>query len=212
MNAVLGFSEILTDERYGPLTERQLRYVTHIHTGGQHLLRLINDILDLSKIEAGRLELAIENVPVERTIREVLDALRPLAEKKSQTLSHEAEPTLAVRADARRIKQVLINLVGNAIKFTPNGGCVKLGGRLVDGRVRLEVSDDGPGIPPEEKKRIFEAFYRLRQSGNAQEGTGLGLAITQRLVELHGAELGLESQGQARELFLLFVAICPSDC
>jgi len=194
LNAVLGFSEILTDERYGPLTERQLRYVTHIHTGGQHLLRLINDILDLSKIEAGRLELAIENVPVERTIREVLDALRPLAEKKSQTLSHEAEPTLAVRADASRIKQVLINLVGNAIKFTPNGGCVKLGGRLVDGRVRLEVSDDGPGIPPEEKKRIFEAFYRLRQSGNAQEGTGLGLAITQRLVELHGAELGLESQ------------------
>ncbi|HEY4739921.1 MAG TPA: CHASE3 domain-containing protein [Candidatus Acidoferrales bacterium] len=194
LNAVLGFSDLLSEARYGPLNERQLRYVTHIHTGGQHLLRLINDILDLSKIEAGRLELAIENVPVERTLREVLDAVRPLAEKKSHTLTCEAESSLGVRADGTRLKQILINLVGNAIKFTPYGGHIKVAGHLVDGTVRLEVSDNGPGIPPEEKKRIFEAFYRLRQSGITQEGTGLGLAITQRLVELHGSELGLESQ------------------
>jgi DNA-binding response OmpR family regulator/nitrogen-specific signal transduction histidine kinase len=194
LNAVLGFSDLLSEARYGPLNERQLRYVTHIHTGGQHLLRLINDILDLSKIEAGRLELAIENVPVERTLREVVDAVRPLAEKKSHALICEAESTLAVRADGTRLKQILINLVGNAIKFTSVGGNIKVSGHLVDGNVRLEVSDNGPGIPPEEKKRIFEAFYRLRLSGITQEGTGLGLAITQRLVELHGSELGLESQ------------------
>ena len=138
--------------------------------------------------------MAIENVPVERSLREVLDAVRPLAEKKSQSLSYEAESKLAVRADSTRLRQVLINLAGNAIKFTPDGGKIKLCGRLVDGKVRFEVLDDGPGIPPEEKKRIFEAFYRLRRSGNTQEGTGLGLAITQRLVELHGAELALESQ------------------
>ncbi|MGA8554874.1 MAG: response regulator, partial [Candidatus Acidiferrales bacterium] len=195
---------------YGPLNERQLRYVTHIHTGGHHLLRLINDILDLSKIEAGRLELAIENVTVERTLREVLDAVRPLAEKKSQTLSHEAEPALAVRADSTRLKQVLINLVGNAIKFTPDGGCIELRGQLVDGKVRLEVTDNGPGIPPEEKKRIFEAFHRLRQAGKAQEGTGLGLAITQRLVELHGAELGLESQPGQGSCFYFSLPFVPA--
>ncbi len=202
LNAVLGFSDLLAEERYGPLNEKQLRYVTHIHTGGQHLLRLINDILDLSKIEAGRLELAIENVPVERTVREVLDALRPLADKKSQTLSHEAGATLAVRADSSRLKQVLINLVGNAIKFTPTGGCIELRGQLVDGKVRLEVRDNGPGIPPKEKKRIFEAFHRLHQAAGTQEGTGLGLAITQRLVQLHGAELCLESEpGQGSSFY-----------
>jgi PAS domain S-box-containing protein len=210
LNAILGFSDLLPDERYGPLNERQRRYVTHIHTSGKHLLRLINDILDLSKIEAGRLELAIENVPVERSLREVLDVVRPLAEKKSQSLSYEAESKLAVRADSTRLRQVLINLAGNAIKFTPDGGKIKLCGRLVDGKVRFEVLDDGPGIPPEEKKRIFEAFYRLRRSGNAQEGTGLGLAITQRLVELHGAELALESeagQGSCFYFSLPFVAV-----
>ena len=210
LNAVLGFSDLLTDARYGPLNERQRRYITHIHTGGQHLLRLINDILDLSKIEAGRLELAIENVPVERTIREVLDVVRPLAEKKSQTVSYEAEPTLAVRADSTRLKQVLINLVGNAIKFTPNGGSIKLAGRLIEGKVRLEVRDNGPGIPPEEKKRIFEAFYRLHQSAKTQEGTGLGLAITQRLVELHGAELGLESQPGQGSCFYFSLPFVPA--
>ncbi len=119
--------------------------------------------------------------------------MRPLAEKRSQTLAYDAAQTLAVRADSTRLKQVLINLVGNAIKFTPNGGSITLKGSLVEGKVRLGVSDNGPGIPPDEKKRIFEAFYRLRRSGNVQEGTGLGLAITQRLVELHGAQLALES-------------------
>ncbi len=210
LNAVLGFSDLLGEERYGSLNERQLRYVTHIHTGGEHLLRLINDILDLSKIEAGRLELAIENVPVERTIREVLDALRPLADKKSQTLSHEADPTIAVRADSSRLRQVLINLVGNAIKFTPAGGRIELRGRRVDGKVRLQVSDNGPGIPLEEKKRIFEAFHRLSQAGNTQEGTGLGLAITQRLVELHGAELELESQPGQGSCFYFSLPFVPA--
>ncbi len=194
LNAILGFSELLPDERYGTLNERQRRYIRNIHTSGQHLLSLINDILDLSKIEAGRLELAIESVQVETAFREVLGALRPLADKKSQTLSQHAETGLSVRADATRFKQVLMNLLGNAIKFTPEGGRIDLAARLMDGQVRVDVRDTGPGIPPEEQKRIFEAFYRLRQSAKATEGTGLGLAITQRLVELHGGQLGLESQ------------------
>jgi signal transduction histidine kinase/DNA-binding response OmpR family regulator len=194
LNAVLGFSDLLADERYGPLNEKQQRYVSHIHTGGKHLLSLISDILDLSKIEAGRMELAIESLRVTTTLGEVISVMQPLAEKKSQVLTKQVESDLLVRADSTRFRQVLLNLVGNAIKFTPNGGRIELGARMVQGKVRVEVRDNGPGIPPEEQQRIFEAFYRLRETGKKTEGTGLGLAITHRLVELHGGELSLESQ------------------
>jgi PAS domain S-box-containing protein len=194
LNAVLGFSDLLADERYGPLNEKQRRYIDHIHTGGKHLLTLISDILDLSKIEAGRMELAIENLGVRAAFGEVLSVMQPLADKKSHVLSSSAEAELAVRADSTRFKQILMNILGNAIKFTPSGGRIELAARLEGGKVRVEVRDNGPGIAPEEQRRIFEAFYRLQGSGKKTEGTGLGLAITQRLVELQGGELGLDSQ------------------
>jgi len=194
LNAVLGFSDLLADESYGPLNDRQRRYVEHIHTGGKHLLSLISDILDLPKIEAGRMELTNENLRVETIFGEVLSVMRPLADKKSQSLSKNSQPGLVVRADSVRFKQVLMNLLGNAIKFTPKGGSIELGAHLAGGRVRVEVRDNGPGIPPAEQQRIFEAFYRLRESGKKTEGTGLGLAITHRLVELHGGELTLDSE------------------
>src|SRR5437016_5750318 len=120
--------------------------------------------------------------------------MQPLADRKSHALTANAKPGLVVRADATRLKQVLMNLLGNAIKFTHNGGRIELTARLEDGKVRVEVRDNGPGIAPEEQKPIFEAFYRLRESGKKTEGTGLGLAITHRLVELHGGDLRLESQ------------------
>ena len=194
LNAVLGFSDLLADERYGTLNDRQQRYVGHINTGGKHLLKLISDILDLSKIEAGRMELALEDVTVASAFAEVTSALYPLAEKKSQALLQQVEPNLHVRADAMRFKQVLMNLAGNAIKFTPEGGRIELAARQVDNQVRVEVRDNGPGIPPEQQQRIFEAFFRLAQTGNATEGTGLGLAITARLVELHRSKLEIESK------------------
>ncbi len=194
LNAVLGFSDLLADERYGPLNDRQQRYVTHIHTGGKHLLKLISDILDLSKIEAGRMELTREHVTVESAFAEVISALYPLAEKKSQALLQQVGPHLHVHADAMRFKQILMNLVANAIKFTPESGRIELAARQVDDQVRIEVRDSGPGIPPDQQQRIFEAFVRLTQTGSATEGTGLGLAITSRLVELHGSKLGIESQ------------------
>ncbi|HLZ12884.1 MAG TPA: response regulator [Candidatus Acidoferrum sp.] len=194
LNAVLGFSDLLADERFGPLNERQKRYIAHIHTGGKHLLSLINDILDLSKIEAGRMELANENLAVDAIFSEVLSVMRPLGDRKSHTLTQRVQSAMVVRADATRLRQVLMNLLGNAIKFTPDGGFIELNAFNVRGDVRIEVRDSGPGIPPEEQKRIFEAFYRLRESGTHTEGTGLGLAITHRLVELHGGELTLESE------------------
>ena len=194
LNAVLGFSDLLADERYGALNDRQQRYVSHIHAGGKHLLKLISDILDLSKIEAGRMELSREDVTLASAFAEVVSALYPLAEKKTQTLLSQAAPSLHVYADGMRLKQALMNLAGNAIKFTPEGGRIELAARRVDDRVRVEVRDNGPGIPPEQQQRIFEAFFRLSQAGNATEGTGLGLAITARLVELHGGKLGIESR------------------
>jgi len=214
LNAVLGFSDLLADERYGPLNDRQQRYVAHIHTGGKHLLELISDILDLSKIEAGRMELAREDVTVASAFAEVISALYPLAEKKSQALLQQVEPHLHVHADAMRFKQVLMNLAGNAIKFTPEGGRIELAARQVDDQVRVEVRDNGPGIPPDQQQRIFEAFVRLTQTGSATEGTGLGLAITARLVELHGGKLGIESQpgeGACFYFSLPLVAIIPDE-
>jgi PAS domain S-box-containing protein len=194
LNAVLGFSDLLADERYGPLNDRQQRYVGHIHSGGKHLLRLISDILDLSKIEAGRMELTREQVTVASAFAEVISSLYPLAEKKSQALLQQVAPNLCVHADAMRFKQALMNLAGNAIKFTPDGGRIELAARQVGDQVRVEVRDNGPGIPPEQQQRIFEAFFRLAQTDSATEGTGLGLAITARLVELHGSKLEIESQ------------------
>jgi PAS domain S-box-containing protein len=210
LNAVIGFSDLLTDERYGPLNDRQRRHVSHIHTGGKHLLSLINDILDLSKIEAGRLQLAVESVSVNRSFAEVADTLRPLVDKKSQTLIRHASSELSVRADAMRFKQVLMNLVGNAIKFTPEGGKIELAAQQLGDVVRIEVRDSGPGIPPEEQQRIFEAFYRLAETGKAPEGTGLGLAITRRLVELHGGHLGLESQLGSGSCFYFTLPTVPT--
>ncbi len=212
LNAILGFSELLCDERYGSLNERQRRYIEHIHTGGRHLLQLINEILDLSKIEAGRFELAIESVQTSTALGEVLSAMRPLADRKSQTLSQRTEPSLYVRADATRLRQVLMNLVGNGIKFTPEGGHVELVARRRDNRVQIEVRDTGPGIPFEEQERIFEAFYRLQKSGEATEGTGLGLAITQRIVELHGGQLALDSQPGQGSCFYFSLPIDLDTC
>jgi PAS domain S-box-containing protein len=214
LNAVLGFSDLLADERYGPLNDRQQRYLSHIHTGGKHLLKLISDILDLSKIEAGKMELTRENVSIASAFGEVLSALQPLADKKSQALRQKVEPGLQVRADAMRFKQVLTNLVGNAIKFTPEDGRIELAARQEDDQVRIEVRDNGPGIPPEQRKQIFEAFFRLAQTGTATEGTGLGLAITARLVELHGSKLEIESQPEEGACFyfsLPLIAITPDE-
>lgn len=211
LNAVLGFSELLSDPRYGALNERQQRYINHIHVSGQHLLQLINDILDLSRIEAGRLQLTVEDVPVHVSFAEVSGALQPLLDRKSQGLVQFASPELVVRADNTRFKQMLMNLLGNAIKFTPEGGRIELAAHQDGDFVRIEVRDSGPGIPPEEKQRIFEAFHRLKQSDKAAEGTGLGLAITRRLVELHGGLLDLESEPGAGSCFHFTLPAAPAQ-
>jgi signal transduction histidine kinase len=186
--------------RYGPLNERQQRYVNHIHTSGQHLLRLINDILGLSQIEAGRLKLTLEDVQVNRSFGEISDALQPLVDTKSQKLVQFASPELVVRADGTRFRQILMNLIGNPIKFTPKGGRIELAARPLGDFVRIEVHDSGPGIPQEEKHKTTE-------------GTGLGLAITRSLVELQGGQLDLESESGSGSCFYftLPTAVTPDE-
>jgi CheY-like chemotaxis protein/anti-sigma regulatory factor (Ser/Thr protein kinase) len=193
LNAVVGFSELLMDDKHGPLTERQQRYVKHIRTGGFHLLKLINDILDLSRIEAGRLQLSTLTLDVSECFKDAVETLCPLAENKKITI-RQGETNLTVTADETRFKQILMNLVGNAIKFTPANGFIQLDAHAHDDFVRIDVRDSGPGISPGEDQRIFEAFYRANQWGNTVEGSGLGLAITRRLVELQGGQISVESR------------------
>jgi PAS domain S-box-containing protein len=193
LNAVVGFSELLTDDKHGPLTERQHRYVKHIRTGGFHLLKLINDILDLSRIEAGRLQLSTLTLDVSDCFKDVVETLCPLAENKKLTIRRGATD-LTVTADETRFKQVLMNLLGNAIKFTPEKGLIQIDAHAQGDFIRIDVRDSGPGIPPGEEQRIFEAFYRTQQWGNTVEGSGLGLAITRRLVELQGGQISVETR------------------
>ena len=209
LNAVLGFSDLLKEERYGPLNPRQRRYVDHIHTGGDHLLRLINDILDLSRIEAGRMDIVLEDTNVAAIFNEVAGSLRPLAEARHQELEALAEPDLAVRVDATRFKQVLTNLVANAIKFTPDGGHITLAAEKARDRLTISVRDTGPGISASEHKTIFEGFYRSRDTARSIEGSGLGLTITQRLVALHNSKLELQSEPGSGSRFYFTLPLIP---
>jgi PAS domain S-box-containing protein len=195
MNAILGFSSLLREQNAGPLTEKQARYVEHIQRGGQHLLQLINDILDLSKVEAGRMELHLEQFLLSAALPEVLSLIRPLAMAKKIRLEGAVDTGLLVHADPVRFKQILYNLLSNAVKFTPEGGGIGIEAREDGGSVRLEVCDTGIGIPAEELANIFTEFHQVgTTTKGVREGTGLGLAITKRLVEQHGGKIWAESE------------------
>jgi signal transduction histidine kinase len=165
-------------------------------TSGKHLLNLINEILDLSKIEAGRMELQIEPVSLPDILHAVQSTMRPLAAKKAVEFSvQSAGLSTPIPMDSARIKQVLLNLVGNAVKFTPERGQVWVRAEAQNGTVRVEVGDSGPGIPREEQERIFQEFQQLATaSKDKPEGTGLGLALAKKFVEMHGGTLWVESE------------------
>ena len=195
MNAIIGFSDLLDEQSEGPLNETYTRYVMHIRQGARHLLDLINDVLDLSKIEAGRIQLAEQIFAAADALGEVLSVIMPLAEIKKIRVAAGVSPELNLYADRTRFKQILYNLLSNAVKFTPDGGRVVVeSARTETGGVRFSVSDTGIGIPPEEREAIFEEFHQVGAASSAKEGTGLGLAITRKLVELHGGKIWVESE------------------
>ena len=198
LNAIIGFSEILRERLYGELNERQARYVQHILEAGHHLLGLINDVLDLSKIEAARMELQPEELDVADALRGVHAVLKPLVEKKRQTLDLAVQPGVTtIFHDAGRFRQVIYNLLSNANKFTPDGGAIRTSARLDEhGHLEVAVADTGVGISPEDHQRVFEEFRQV-DSGYArkqQQGTGLGLALARQFVRLMGGDVRVESQ------------------
>ena len=205
LNAILGFSGLLAEQRAGSLNEKQTRYVNHIQSGGQHLLQLINDILDLSKIEAGRLELHLENFPLAEVMPEVLSVIQPLAAEKKIKLDSAVEAGLRLHADRVRFKQILYNLLSNALKFTPEGGMVSIQSWPEEKWVHLMVRDTGIGISAEEQERIFDEFRQVgTTTRGVTEGTGLGLAITRKLVDRHGGKIWVESElGQGSRFHIL---------
>jgi signal transduction histidine kinase len=196
LNAIIGFSEVLREEMFGELNEQQLGYVDDVLDAGRHLLSLINEVLDLSKVEAGRMELELTDVSLSETLRSGLTMHDERARRGGVTLGLAISPDeILVRADETKLRQVVFNLLSNAVKFTPPGGRVDVSARANDGVVEVAVADTGPGIAADEQEAIFEVF---QQASNANavgrpEGTGLGLALARRFVDLHGGRLWVES-------------------
>ena len=194
LNAVIGFSEVLQDRLFGDLNDKQAEYVADIHTSGRHLLALINDILDLSKIEAGRMDLQITPFALSDVVQNSVALSRERATREGIALALEVDPGIGViEADERMVKQVLFNLLSNALKFTATGGHVGVSAHAAGEDVVVSVRDDGVGIATADQARIFEEFQQVGTS-HLQEGTGLGLAISRRFIELHGGSLRVDSE------------------
>ncbi len=195
LNAVIGFSEVLLERMFGELNERQEDYLQDILSAGRHLLDLLNDVLDLSKVEAGHMELDPTSFPLADAVTQVLALTRERAGRHDITVATDLAPGLAeVTADQLRFKQVLLNLVGNGVKFTPDGGAVTVSAWREGDDLVVTVTDTGIGIAPDDQARIFDSFQQGTRSLSATEGTGLGLTLTRRIVELHGGRVWLTSE------------------
>jgi signal transduction histidine kinase len=207
LNAIIGFSEILADETFGDLNDRQLKYSNNILNSGRHLLQLINDILDLAKVEAGRVELMRNTFSVGKALSEVQAIVKTLANKKHITLDFEVASDLPLLfAEEAKFRQVMYNLLSNAIKFTPDGGKVFVTAAIQNATsadssppnesLRVAVTDTGIGLKVTDQERVFKEFEQVDSSyGRQQQGTGLGLALTKRLIEMHGGRVWVESEG-----------------
>jgi signal transduction histidine kinase len=195
LNAIIGFSQVLRQRMFGPINEKQEEYLDDILSSGHHLLSLINDVLDLSKVEAGQVELEIASFSLREALERGVVMVREPATKHGVLLSLELAPGVdLVEGDERRLRQVIFNLLSNAVKFTPEDGSVTVATSRVDGEVRVSVTDTGPGIATEDRERIFEEFQQTDVGVRQSEGTGLGLALSKRLVELHGGRIWVESE------------------
>jgi signal transduction histidine kinase len=194
LNAIIGFSEVLVDRMFGELNEKQDEYLKDIYASGQHLLSLINDILDLSKIEAGRMELELADFDLPSAIDNALILVRERASRRGITLGHSVDERLGpIRGDERKVKQVLLNLLSNALKFTPEGGRIDLSARVRDEVAVVSVTDTGVGIAPEDQEAVFEEFRQVGSADKKVEGTGLGLALSRKFIELHGGRIWVTS-------------------
>lgn len=196
LNSIIGYSDFLLEQLIGPLNEKQGKYVGNISMSGKHLLSLINDILDLSRIEAGKMELRYTEISVQESICEVVTTLLPLASKKNIRLDKDLDPQLRVlHADREKFKEILYNLTSNAIKFTPCESSVTIRAKIVGDFVEISVRDSGVGISPEDQNKLFKPFSQIDTVvARTYQGSGLGLTIVQKLVELHGGKIWMKSE------------------
>src|SRR3989475_11613779 len=202
LNAIIGFSDVLLQGMFGEMTGKQTEYLQDILASGQHLLSLINDILDLSKIEAGRMELDLADFDLPSAIDDAMLLMRERAGRRGITLERHIDGRVGeLHADQRKVKQVLLNLLSNAVKFTPEGGHIDVRAALVDGTVEISVTDTGIGIAPEDHEAVFEEFRQVGKAEKKAEGTGLGLALCRKFVELHGGRIWVKSQLGAGSTF-----------
>jgi two-component system cell cycle sensor histidine kinase PleC len=211
LNAILGFSEIIAQECFGAVgSPRYKEYAGDIHSSGAHLLSLINDLLDVAKIEAGRMEIDPTPLDVRKTLDGALKIIAVKARERNQKLAIEIDPNVpALYADERALKQIVINLVSNAVKFTPEGGRIAVvASRARSGGFQMMVEDNGPGIPRDKLDKIFKPFSQVDNRYDRQGGgTGLGLALVRGLVELHGGRAWLESeQGHGARAYIILPA------
>ena len=195
LNAIIGFSQVLREGMVGEVNEKQREYLDDILSSGNHLLSLINDVLDLSKVEAGQVELEVAPFSLQDALQSGVVMVRERATTDGvQITVAESSDVNIVEGDERRVRQVIFNLLSNAVKFTPSGGSVDVRATRVNGDVQVSVADTGPGIAAEDLERIFEEFQQTEAGLEQREGTGLGLALSKRLVELHGGQIWVESE------------------
>jgi signal transduction histidine kinase len=211
LNAIIGFSEVLGERMFGELNEKQAEYTDDILSSGRHLLSLINEILDLSKVEAGRMELELATFDLPLAIDNARTFVRERAAKHGIGLDVTVDERLGdFVGDERKIKQILLNLLSNAVKFTPEGGRIGINARQADGSVEISVSDTGIGIAPEDQPKIFEEFRQVGGDyAHKKEGTGLGLTLAKKFVELHGGRIWLESEVGKGSTFTFTLPINP---
>jgi signal transduction histidine kinase len=195
LNAIIGFSQVLGEEMVGEVNEKQAEYLEDILSSGNHLLSLINDVLDLSKVEAGQVDLELAPFSLQEALERGVAMVRERATRDGVQVTLAANVDIDVVAgDERRIRQVIFNLLSNAVKFTPTGGSVDVWATQVNGEVSVSVADTGRGIAGEDLRRIFEEFQQTEAGIEQGEGTGLGLALSKRLVELHGGRIWVDSE------------------
>ena len=199
LNSIIGFSEVLFDETFGPLNDKQRKYVNNVLVSGKHLLLLINQILDMAKVEAGKMKLALSSLPMKNLLDEMSLLVADMVSKRRLDMSLEiAEDLPDIEADELKVREIIYNLLSNAVKFTPEGGKIGMRARKADSETEIEVVvwDNGVGIAPENVEKLFEGFFRVDTPySRVTEGTGLGLPLSRKLVELHGGRLSVESGG-----------------
>jgi two-component system CheB/CheR fusion protein len=197
LNSINGFSEVLFDETFGPLNEKQKQYVNNVLTSGKHLLLLINQILDMAKVEAGKMKLTLSSLSMKSLLNDISLLVADMVAKKRIVMELEiAENMPNIEADDLKVKEIIYNLLSNAVKFTPEGGKIGMRAKQLGSEIEVVVWDTGVGIAAENMGKIFEGFFRVDTPySRVTEGTGLGLPLSKKLVELHGGKFSVESKG-----------------